>query len=106
MITLDTFLANHADVRPTFVKIDVEGSGAAVLEGAGDMLDRYKPALDCEFHGPDEQAGMTRILKEAGYRCIGFRDDGDLSWCDPGESKANFVHPSDPRVPGLKLAEH
>ena len=105
MITLDTFLANQADVRPTFVKIDVEGSGTDVLAGAGDMLNRYKPALDCEFHGPDEQAGMTRVLKEAGYRGIAFHEDGHLSWCDPGEAKANFVHPSDPRVPGLKLTE-
>ncbi|MFQ5805930.1 MAG: FkbM family methyltransferase [Phycisphaerae bacterium] len=107
MLKLDTFLQDHPDLRPTFVKLDVEGMAVAVLEGAAHMLQRYKPVITCEFHWPDERAGVTRILGEAGYQAVVFHDDGRLSLCAPDQlasrSDGNFVHPSDPRIPDLNL---
>ena len=103
IMRLDTFIADHPEIHPTLVKIDVEGAGAAVLTGAGELLGRYKPAVNCEFHGAEEQEGVTRILAEAGYRRVVFHEDGDVSCCPPDGSGGNFVHPSDPRMERLGL---
>jgi FkbM family methyltransferase len=103
MITLDSFLKDHPDVHPTFVKIDVEGYGAMVLKGAENMLKQYKPALNCEFHSPNEKAEVSQILEKAGYWGTVHHDDGSLSWCAPGDAERNFVHPSDPRLAKINL---
>jgi len=106
MITLDTFLNNHPDVCPTFVKIDVEGAGALVLRGAKNMLEQYKPVISCEFHSSgedDEQMGISQIMEETGYRGIIFSGDGRFCLCATKDSKGTFIHPSDSRLGRLNV---
>lgn len=105
IVTLDTFLGNHQDACPSFVKIDVEGAGALVLEGARNMLKQYRPVISSEFHTSDEREGMCQILEEAEYRGIVFHEDGTLCWCDAKDSKGTFIHPHDPRVVRLNLGK-
>lgn len=100
MIALDTFVQRHPEVRPTFVKIDVEGSGAMVVRGAGELLRRHRPAIGCEFHSSNERTEVTNYLDEAGYRGIRFENDGRAFWCDLDQA-AYFLHPNDPRAADL-----
>jgi FkbM family methyltransferase len=52
---------------PDVIKIDVEGAAAAVLRGARDILDRARPRIYVELHGPEEQAGLRDELLPRGY---------------------------------------
>jgi FkbM family methyltransferase len=65
MLTLD-----HAAERygpPDFVKVDVEGAEAAVLEGAPTVLNKIRPVLLLEIHGPSCLGAVHALLDRAGY---------------------------------------
>jgi len=66
---LETLVADRP--APDVLKIDVEGAGPAVLRGASDVLERYRPMLFIEIHeeGLDtDVAGSCRtLLEEHGY---------------------------------------
>lgn len=99
LVTLDAFLDQNPDWTPTLIKLDVEGAGASVMQGARRLLERCKPALTVEFHWPDEQEGVTRALESHGY--VGFARTADGRWrrARPTEiqSEGNFLHAADPR---------
>ncbi|HEX4132672.1 MAG TPA: FkbM family methyltransferase [Pirellulales bacterium] len=84
--TLDHLLDEGLPV-PEVIKIDVEGAGAAVLRGAGALLDRYSPAVYIEFHNRDEQAGVRDELLGRGYvaeTLAGVRvADSTADWYSP-----------------------
>lgn len=63
-ISLDTVL-NHRQ-PPDFVKIDVEGAEALVLQGAGRVLDR-RPLVFCEVAGENSEE-VAFMFKRFGYR--------------------------------------
>lgn len=64
--TLDRLMAEGYPM-PDVLKIDVEGTAAAVLRGAGRLLDTSAPAVYAELHGPEEQAGIKDELQARGY---------------------------------------
>jgi FkbM family methyltransferase len=74
VVTLDELCATRLDGRPpTVLKIDAEGWEWGVLEGAADVLRRYRPALWMEFwpdglraNGHDPQ-WVLDLLTELGY---------------------------------------
>ncbi|GAA2128632.1 FkbM family methyltransferase [Nocardioides bigeumensis] len=74
VVTLDELCAIRLDGRPpTVLKIDAEGWEWGVLEGAADVLRRYRPALWMEFwpdglraNGHDPQ-WVLDLLTELGY---------------------------------------
>lgn len=53
---------------PNLVKIDVEGAAAALLRGATELLDRHRPRIFIELHGPEEQGAVRDHLQPRGYR--------------------------------------
>ncbi len=63
-LTLDTLL-EYFDV-PSFVKIDVEGAEALVLEGAGGLLSQIRPTIYIEV-GEEANVEVPAILGKAGY---------------------------------------
>lgn len=65
-ISLDKFAASEHLAKPDFIKIDVEGSAAAVLRGAGQTLREHRPMMLIELHGPEEQAAVE-ALSQLGY---------------------------------------
>lgn len=70
VISLDDFCATHAIEEVHFVKMDVEGSEAAILASAGDFIERYHPTFVIEPHrvrGVLTDAEVTRILRGHGY---------------------------------------
>lgn len=56
-----------SEPAPDFIKIDVEGAGAAVLRGASGVLGSSSPGIYIELHGPEEQAGVRDELLSRGY---------------------------------------
>ena len=65
-ITLDAVAREHA--WPTLIKIDVEGSEAAVLQGSEEIFRFAKPLLVCEIHHEQASSDVTRWLLERGYK--------------------------------------
>lgn len=104
ILRLDTYLDQHPEPVPSFLKIDVEGAGAAVIRGAARLLARARPVISIEFHWPDEQQGVTGPLADLGYRSVSFAHDGRLRIGDPRDCQreGHFVHPHDPRWEALK----
>ena len=62
--TLDWLLDRYP--APNVLKIDVEGAEERVLMGGKKVLSTIRPRILCEIH-PENNAGVTRILKESGY---------------------------------------
>jgi hypothetical protein len=50
------------------IKINVEGSAAAVLEGARGVLDAVGPAIYIELHNAEEQQAVRDELQSRGYQ--------------------------------------
>ncbi len=65
-VTLDS-VVKELGRGPAFIKVDVEGAGAAVLAGADELFRHVRPAVYFELHGPDEQAAAGRLATSYGY---------------------------------------
>ncbi len=53
---------------PSFLKIDVEGGAAGVLEGGRELLTRCRPVIYIELHSADERAAVRDLLERYDYR--------------------------------------
>jgi FkbM family methyltransferase len=65
-VTLDDFVRAHRP--PDFIKIDVEGAEADVVEGARDVLLRLRPVVAVEAHSEALRRRVADILEQSGYR--------------------------------------
>ncbi len=70
-VVLDDFVAGH-NLRPSVIKIDVEGAEHLVLAGAEKTIAAYKPKLVIEIHpktkdGPLDPGPLLEYLKRFGY---------------------------------------
>jgi len=76
-VSLDSFAMVNRLPRPDFIKIDVEGAGAAVFRGAWRTLGDHGPAVFMELHGPEEQQAVKE-LQTLGYalKNVRGRDPG------------------------------
>ncbi|MCX5794110.1 MAG: FkbM family methyltransferase [Elusimicrobia bacterium] len=64
--TLDG-LAAKLSLKPSFLKIDVEGYGAHVLRGGQALLRCHKPRVVMEVHSPQEEEEAGALLRGLGY---------------------------------------
>jgi len=55
------------DRRPDFIKVDVEGAEAEVIEGGRRLLEEVKPILLLEVHHPKAAEFLKRHLTQKGY---------------------------------------
>ena len=63
--TLDAVAREYA--LPNLIKIDVEGSEAAVLQGSEEIFRSERPLLVCEIHHEQASSDVTRWLQARGY---------------------------------------
>ena len=52
---------------PDIMKIDVEGAETFVLEGAREIIEKYKPIIFLSTHGPDTEKKSLEFLEKFGY---------------------------------------
>lgn len=64
--TIDNFCREHF-VTPTFIKIDTEGADYRVIRGAHKTIERYRPAIICEFGYHPRQEHPTNIVEHLSY---------------------------------------
>ena len=62
-------------VKPSFIKVDVEGAEVFVVEGMRSTLERLQPTIMLEFHpgfqpSPDCPARIHAVFAQAGYRML------------------------------------
>lgn len=70
--TTDSLIASGAIPAPTFVKVDVEGAEADLLQGAGDLL-RTNARLVIAMHSREVFAQCGAILRAAGNSLVQSR---------------------------------
>ncbi|QDU27670.1 2-O-methyltransferase NoeI [Anatilimnocola aggregata] len=80
MISLDEFV-DQQQMRPTHMKIDVEGAEVDVLRGGRETLINCRPTIFLSTHGRKVHAACCEFLRELNYdlRCM---DGGDLAEAD------------------------
>jgi FkbM family methyltransferase len=85
-MTLDYFCKLN-NIIPNFIKIDVEGSEYKVIQGALDILQKYKPILSLEiefdvnnftFINPSYKYAI-QTLQSLGYNIFFIDDNGDIN---------------------------
>lgn len=79
-MTLDHYCASHS-IAPSFIKIDVEGAEADVIEGGLDCLKKYHPTIVMEVWPEPRQANHRKaieILLDLGYKLFSIDHNGDL----------------------------
>jgi hypothetical protein len=64
-VTVDGLVQGLGLARLDWMKIDVEGAECEVLEGARQVLHRFRPILLVEVHGTWER--LRTLLDEVGY---------------------------------------
>lgn len=86
VVALDSFALAESLPKPDFLKIDVEGAGAAVLCGARRLLVEAGPIIFMELHGPEERQA-TKGLQDIGYAFSNLAGekiaDPVKTWCSP-----------------------
>lgn len=67
VVALDDVVARGEIPPPDHLKVDVEGFGRAVFDGARETLETSRPTVYFEPHGRAEATAVASILEEAGY---------------------------------------
>jgi FkbM family methyltransferase len=71
VVSLADYCAEKKITRVDFVKLDVEGSEAAILQSSGDFISNFRPPMVIEVHfvrGVRTDDEVTRALQRHGYR--------------------------------------
>lgn|SRR3989338_220287 len=94
--TLDHFIFSEKNLPAQVVKIDVEGAEAQVLQGAGRLLEKYRPIILSEMHSPSQDVLVGRILMQYNYAAYrlddnAFVEDLSLGWPSPRGLWGHFV---------------
>lgn len=75
--TLDDYCNRH-DIRPSFIRIDVEGNEMNLLRGAADTLQNCRPRILMEFkilvQGREKMLKTFNFIKSIGYKGYFFRN--------------------------------
>lgn len=73
MTTLDAL-----DIKPTLIKMDIEGAECAALDGAENTIRKYLPKLAiCIYHKPNDLVEVYRRLLNYGYHKFYIRAEAD-----------------------------
>ena len=78
--TLDEIVRSEALPPPGLIKIDVEGAEGMVLSGALGTIERHKPRLAVELHGPDKARQVMPVLAGLGYHLYAHGFVNGRSW--------------------------
>lgn len=82
LVSLDDLFSRNLIPLPNYVKIDVEGAEANVLNGARQLLAASHPIIFLATHGREVHTLCLEILESMGYSCRPLQKDCDLQSCD------------------------
>jgi FkbM family methyltransferase len=85
-LTLDS-VVQEAGVAPNFVKIDVEGHGGSVVQGAAATLRMHRPKVHFSIHNASELAAVKSLNTDLDYKIR--RDSVGDCFCEPPQMKHN-----------------
>ena len=78
-VTLDSFVFDEGNPPPTFIKIDVEGAEAPVIEGARRLLDVAQPIVVAEVRSGESSDEIGSLMSRLGYRRETLVGDNDIA---------------------------
>ena len=90
--TLDSFVTGNG-LRPSFIKIDVEGAELACLRGSVAILKRFRPRLMVEV--TMEHKAVLGLMKDLGYRIYTPRFRSIAIGERPSAANLFFIHQND-----------
>jgi FkbM family methyltransferase len=80
-VTLDDFCSSQ-NIKPDFIKLDLEGSERFAIQGAINTIKENTPVISLEVAGDDEWSDNIKIadklLKDIGYKSFAINTNGDL----------------------------
>jgi FkbM family methyltransferase len=68
--TLDEYFLERGLAWPEFIKLDVEGCGADVLQGTARCIREKRPILWVESHNREEERAISLLIKDFDYRAF------------------------------------
>jgi FkbM family methyltransferase len=96
--TADIFFEKRSPV-PDLIKMDTEGTEHMILEGAKNLLRKYKPIIICETLFQVIEPELDRLMRDHGYHFYNFvggkliRTETLIRKTDDGVRDCVFVHP-------------
>jgi FkbM family methyltransferase len=73
--TLDS-IVEELNLKPDFLKIDVEGFAHLVLRGASEVISKFRPRLVVEVNLGDPCAPISDVLSKCGYEFYNIATNG------------------------------
>jgi FkbM family methyltransferase len=93
--------------KPDLIKLDVEGAGGEVLDGASHTIERWRPPIYFELHAATDKSPellmLQRLKKEWGYRTVPLDSSlgeepgpmwGAAVWCAPPPTGCAGLQPA------------
>ena len=77
--SVQTLTLDSLKLSPFFIKIDVEGSEKAVLEGSLETIKRFLPVILVEIQNQETYSSIYDLLNENGYVSISLDPSKNLS---------------------------
>jgi FkbM family methyltransferase len=83
-------------LRPTFLKVDVEGAEHLVFSGASDFVRDLRPLVVFEMHADGPVEALRAFFDAQGYRLARIRADGTLEamdgfFADPSRKNRDYL---------------
>lgn len=77
MLRLDEFVIARG-IRPTHIKVDIEGGELDMLEGARQVLTRFRPTVFLSTHGPAVHRACCELMTQLDYELQPIRAEEAL----------------------------
>lgn len=69
-IALDDYIETHKLKKPDVIKLDIEGGEILAIQAMRRTLQKARPVLLIELHGPESAKFVGQVLNETSYRAV------------------------------------
>ena len=74
---MTTFINQNSELIPSLVKIDIEGAESLAMEGALEIIEKYKPIILLEIHSIYNAVQSLNILYNLNYQVYLLKKEDD-----------------------------
>jgi len=86
--TVEAYTLDSLNLKPFFVKIDVEGAEKAVLEGSFVTIDRHLPIILVEIQNVETYLVISDEMQKHDYVCVSLEPRGNVK---NGKIQSNLI---------------